>query len=128
MKTLRHRQPEQDRIRGTQHRRPGFQALHHLGRSWVFEEHEPDPDTCRKGASDICPHAPQLTRGRIFGVLAGEQRNPNFAGVYEVGDPRVRRVLRAGDLRNGEQNCRDESGETRAGRSQRGKWSLASGL
>src|SRR2546426_6727150 len=35
------------------------------------------PRASRKRASHICPHAPRLTGDWIFGVLAGEQRNPN---------------------------------------------------
>ena len=74
----------------------------------MLDEHELDPDAGRKRASHLCPHALQLTGDWIFGVLTGEQRNPNFAGAHQVSDPRVWSLLRMGDPRNGEQNDRHD--------------------
>jgi hypothetical protein len=70
----------------------------------MFDEHDLDSDASRKRASHVCPHAFQLTGDWIFGVLPGEQRNPNFARAYQVSDPRVWSLLRVSRPRNGEQN------------------------
>jgi hypothetical protein len=54
------------------------------------------------------PHALHFTGNGIFGVLPGEQCDPNFAGAHQVGDTRVWRLLRMSDPRSSEQNDRHD--------------------
>ncbi len=74
----------------------------------MLDQHELDPEAGPKGASHVCPHALQLTGDWIFGVLTGEQRNPHFAGAHQIRNPRIRRLLGIGDMRNGEHNDRHD--------------------
>jgi hypothetical protein len=76
--------------------RASLETLDGLGRSRVLQENDLNPDACGKRSSDLCPHTPQLPGCRILDVLWQEQPDPDLAGLHEVGDSRIGRLLSGG--------------------------------
>jgi hypothetical protein len=61
-----------------------------------------NPETRREFAGDLGGHCARsvpayLTGYWILRVLRAHQRDPNFASLHKIGDPRVSRLLRSGN-------------------------------
>jgi hypothetical protein len=69
--------------------RAGLDASHGLGRGPMLDQDRLNPNAFCKRTSDIDPHAPELTGCRVLGVLSRKQPYPDFAGLHEVGNPKV---------------------------------------
>jgi len=55
----------------------------------MLDQDRLNPNAFCKRTSDIDPHAPELTGCRVLGVLSRKQPYPDFAGLHEVGNPKV---------------------------------------
>jgi hypothetical protein len=55
----------------------------------MLDQDRLNPDACCKGTGDIHPQTPKLTGCRVLDVLSRKQPYPDFAGLHEVGNPRV---------------------------------------
>jgi len=74
----------------------------------MFQQDRRNSDLRRQRPRDVHPHAPELAGGRILGVLRRKQPDPDFAGLHEIGNPRVGCLLCVGcpDIRK--QSCRHD--------------------
>jgi hypothetical protein len=71
-----------------------------------------DSEASGKSARKLHGHEPgrkrpQLTGRRVLGVLRGKQRNPDFAGLHEVRDPRIGERRSSGQRESTQDGCGD---------------------